>query len=96
MIDFNADQVTPTNTGQLIVAIDIAAFIDVATFKAKVDEVWETMKSSPLLPGFDEIRLPGERSARTAAERRAKGIPLHPELDRQLRALADELGIQPL
>jgi LDH2 family malate/lactate/ureidoglycolate dehydrogenase len=96
LIDFNADQITPTNTGQLIVAIDIAAFIDVATFKAKVDEVWEIMKSSPLLPGFDEIRLPGERSARTAAERRAKGIPLHPELDRQLRAFADELGVEPL
>ena len=96
VIDFNADQVTPTNTGQLIVAIDIAAFIDVATFKAKVDEVWETMKSSPLLPGFDEIRLPGERAARTVAERKAKGIPLHPELDRQLRTLADELGVAPL
>ncbi|HZA66489.1 MAG TPA: Ldh family oxidoreductase, partial [Geminicoccaceae bacterium] len=53
-IDFNADLVSPTNTGQFVVAIDIRAFIDPDAFKRQIDVVWDTMKSSPLLPGFDE------------------------------------------
>lgn len=96
VIDFNADFVTPTNTGQFVLALDIAAFMDVDAFKAEVDDVWDTMKSSPTLPGFDEIRLPGERSGRVAEARRAGGIPLHPDLDQALATLAIELDIEPL
>src|SRR6266481_5458924 len=52
VVDFNHDFSTLTNTGHLIVAVNIAAFADVPSFKAKVDEIWDVMKSSPLLPGF--------------------------------------------
>ncbi|HEY2663077.1 MAG TPA: Ldh family oxidoreductase, partial [Candidatus Binataceae bacterium] len=69
VVDFNRDFSSVTNTGHMIVAVNIAAFADVPAFKAKVDEIWELMKSSPLLPGFDEIRLPGERSAKIYADR---------------------------
>ena len=37
VIDFNHDDTSVTNTGQAIVAIDIAAFGDVAVFKDRVD-----------------------------------------------------------
>jgi L-2-hydroxycarboxylate dehydrogenase (NAD+) len=95
-IDFNADQVTPTNTGQAIMALDIAAFGDPAAFKAEVEQVRADMKASPTLPGFDEVRLPGERTARIRAERARDGIPLHGQLDAALRKVADELGVAPL
>ena len=95
-IDFNADFTTPTNTGQFVVAIDIGAFIDLEAFKREIDRAWDTMKSSPLLPGFDEIRLPGERTHRVEQERRARGVPLHPALCRTLFDLAAELDIAPL
>ena len=36
VVDFNSDFSTPTNTGQFIVAIDIAAFGDVDSFKQNV------------------------------------------------------------
>jgi LDH2 family malate/lactate/ureidoglycolate dehydrogenase len=96
IVDFNADHVTPTNTGQLMVAVDIAAFTDVEAFKREVDAVWSEMKSSPPMPGFDEIRLPGERSAQIEEERGRDGIPVNPELVRQLHRLADELEVAPL
>jgi L-2-hydroxycarboxylate dehydrogenase (NAD+) len=95
-IDFNADQVTPTNTGQAIMALDIAAFGDPAAFKAEVEQVRADMKASPTLPGFDEVRLPGERTARIREERARDGIPLHSQLDTALRKVADELGVAPL
>ena len=79
-----------------MVAIDVAAFIDLDAFKHEIDRAWDTMKSSPLLPGFDEIRLPGERTHRVEQERRARGVPLHPALCRTLFDLAAELDIAPL
>jgi L-2-hydroxycarboxylate dehydrogenase (NAD+) len=93
VVDFNRDFSTLTNTGHLIVAVNIAAFADVPVFKAKVDEIWDLMKSSPLLPGFDEIRLPGERSAQIYRERVANGVPMSPELHGALDQLADRLAV---
>jgi L-2-hydroxycarboxylate dehydrogenase (NAD+) len=96
VVDFNRDFSTVTNTGHMIVAVNIAAFADVPAFKVKVDEIWELMKSSPLLPGFDEIRLPGERSAKIYADRTSNGVPITPELRSTLDELADRLGIERL
>src|SRR6266850_1692070 len=38
VIDFNADDASPTNTGQAILAIDISAFDDLSSFKTRIDE----------------------------------------------------------
>jgi LDH2 family malate/lactate/ureidoglycolate dehydrogenase len=96
VVDFNADSKTLTNTGHAIVAVNIAAFADVNTFRQSVDEIWEQMKSSPKLPGVDEIRLPGERSEKIYEERVANGIPVSAELRKVLDELADRLGVDRL
>src|SRR6202521_6195481 len=96
VVDYTVDSNTASNTGQAIVALDIATFADVQTFKQQVDELWEVMKSSPTLPGVDEVRLPGERSAQVSRERMAHGLPLGAELRKVLDELADRLGIQRL
>jgi len=93
VIDFNKDFSSPANTGHLIIAVNIAAFADVPTFKKQVDEIWDAMKSSPKLPGADDIRLPGERSAKVYEDRMANGVPLDRELRLALDELADQLGI---
>jgi len=84
----------PSNTGQAIIAVDIAAFANVQAFKQDVDEVWDVMKSSPTLPGVDEVRLPGEHSEMLYRERMAQGVPLGAQLRKVLDELADRLGIQ--
>lgn len=93
VVDFNADSKSLTNTGHAIVAVNIAAFTDVAAFKRSVDDIWEQMKSSPRLPGVNEIRLPGERSAKLFEERMTNGVPVSAELRRALDELADRVGI---
>jgi L-2-hydroxycarboxylate dehydrogenase (NAD+) len=93
VVDYTVDSKTPSNTGQCILAVDIAAFADVATFKQKVDEVWDTMKSSPTLPGVDEVRLPGERSEQIYGERMAHGVPISEGQRKILNDLADRLGV---
>lgn len=93
VVDYTVDSKTASNTGQSILAVDIAAFADVEAFKRDVDEVWDVMKSSPTLPGVDEVRLPGERSENLYRERMARGVPLSPPLRKALDELADRLGI---
>jgi len=92
-VDFNADQGTPTNTGQLMVAISIAAFGDVAEFKRTVDRVIRDLHDSPTMPGVEAVRVPGERSHRIRIERERTGIPLHGSLRARLDALAERLGV---
>jgi L-2-hydroxycarboxylate dehydrogenase (NAD+) len=96
VVDYTVDSKTPSNTGQAVVALNIAAFADVQAFKQNVDEVWDVMKSSPTLPGVEEIWLPGERSERLFRERMLQGVPLGAELRKVLDDLADRLTIQRL
>lgn len=96
VVDMNSDSKSVTNTGHFIVALDIEAFADLAEFKRDVDEIWQQMKSSDRLPGVEDIRLPGERLAKTEADYGANGIPVAAPLAGRLEALAADLGIAPL
>jgi L-2-hydroxycarboxylate dehydrogenase (NAD+) len=96
VVDFNADSSSLTNTGHLIVAVNVAAFADVQKFKETVDEIWDQMKSSPKLPGVQEIRLPGERSTGIYDDRTANGLPVSRELRASLDDLADRLKLERL
>jgi L-2-hydroxycarboxylate dehydrogenase (NAD+) len=96
VIDFNHDDDSVTNTGQAIAAINIAAFGDVATFKAAVDTLVRDFRGSERIPGVDRILVPGERSQKTREARTRDGIPIAPALMRGLDQVADELGIAKL
>ncbi|HUF81740.1 MAG TPA: Ldh family oxidoreductase [Burkholderiales bacterium] len=93
VVDFNADDTTPTNTGHVIVAIDVAAFQPVAEFKRSVDALIRDIRDSKRLPGVDRIRLPGEGSRAARADRAKNGIPLPAPLTAALHQLAAELNI---
>ncbi|MBF0280319.1 MAG: Ldh family oxidoreductase [SAR324 cluster bacterium] len=96
VVDWNADDVSVTNTGQFIVAISIESFAEIETFKRAVDGVVRSMQSSPTLPGFDKVQVPGEQSFAKKQERTANGIPMHEKLFQSLQNLASELKIEPL
>ncbi len=96
VVDFNADDSTPTNTGHAIVAISVEAFQPVAQFKASVDALVRDIRNSQRLPGVDRIWLPGEQSAIKREERATLGIPMPAPLLASLDALARELRIAPL
>ena len=96
VIDFNHDDDSVTNTGQAIAAINVGAFIDIATFKANVDTLVRDFRGSSRMPGVERISVPGERSHETRLTRGKNGIPIAPALARNLNQLADELGIAKL
>jgi LDH2 family malate/lactate/ureidoglycolate dehydrogenase len=96
VIDFNHDQDGTTNTGQFMVAIDIARFVPLATFAAETDRHLADLRASKRLPGVDRIRLPGDRRRACRVERLRDGIPLPAALLGQLDKLAGELGVPTL
>jgi ureidoglycolate dehydrogenase (NAD+) len=78
-----------------ILAIDIAAFRPLGEFVDDADALAAILKTLPRQEGFDEILLPGERSARTEAERRKSGIPIPRKLWAELEAMAAAHAIKP-
>jgi L-2-hydroxycarboxylate dehydrogenase (NAD+) len=96
VVDFNADDTTPTNTGHCIVAINIQAFQPVAEFKQNVDALVRDLRGSERLPGVEHIHIPGEGAHAARADRLKNGVPLPPALKAALDTLASELGIAPL
>jgi len=91
--DFTNDTVTASNTGQFIAAISLSAFGDPAAFKADVDAAFRDIGESEPLPGFERVRIPGDRREEIYKDRVANGIPLHRNLLKVFSEIAAELGI---
>jgi LDH2 family malate/lactate/ureidoglycolate dehydrogenase len=96
VIDFNADHVSVTNTGQAILVIDLAAFGDPQDFKHAVDKLVRDLRGAERLPGVERIWLPGEQSHQRRQQYATTGIPLSAGVVADLTTLAGELGIAPL
>jgi LDH2 family malate/lactate/ureidoglycolate dehydrogenase len=96
VVDFNADDTTPTNTGHAIVAISVEAFGDVQTFKRSVDALVRDLRGSQRLPGIERIWMPGEQSHAKRVERSQLGVPMPGPLLASLGELARELKIATL
>jgi LDH2 family malate/lactate/ureidoglycolate dehydrogenase len=96
VIDFNKDDKTATNTGQVIVALDITRFSPVEAFKRNVDEIIRQMRNSKRMHSVERIRVPGEQSHATWLERSNIGVPMNDTLFKDLQHLASDLGIEGL
>ncbi len=76
------------------IAIDIAFFMPVAAFKARMDDFIAEVKSSALRPGFDEIYVPGEIDHQREQGYRRDGAQLDAQVYERLRELAQTLGVE--
>jgi LDH2 family malate/lactate/ureidoglycolate dehydrogenase len=66
--------------GYLIMAIDPEVMLPLDQFKRHTTDMLARVKATPRQPGVDEIRIPGERSARARTRLRKEGI----EIDRKI------------
>jgi LDH2 family malate/lactate/ureidoglycolate dehydrogenase len=94
--DVTSPQERETNTGHLMIALDVSRFVPIETFKAEMDRHIHDLASSKRLPGVDEIRIPGQGRVARRAERQRDGVPLAPTLLKQLDEVANSLNITPL
>src|SRR5262245_9402259 len=94
--EFGTDATGEANTGQFVVALDVARFMPLDDFKREVDRHIRELTSSARLPGFDAVRLPGAGRRRRKDDRGRNGEVLTPALRKQLDELAATLKLKPL
>jgi LDH2 family malate/lactate/ureidoglycolate dehydrogenase len=75
------------------IALDIAWFLPVDDFKARMDDFVRMCKTAALRPGFDEILVPGEIDYRREMDYRRNGARLDSVIFDELKVLAAALGI---
>jgi LDH2 family malate/lactate/ureidoglycolate dehydrogenase len=80
-------------TNQTFVAIDIARFMPVADFTARVERLVERVKSAKPAAGYDEVLVAGDPEWRTEAERLREGIPLGKGTWQSLLDTAQKYGV---
>ncbi len=96
LIDYAADVDRAANTGQFICALDPAAFGEVAAIGKAVDRVAGEMRGSAVMPGFEEVRVPGDGRAARQADRTTNGVPIPDALRAVLDGIAEETGVAAL
>ncbi len=71
-------QENPTRgaSGFLCMALQIEAFVDMNEYRTEVRHLSDWIKSSRVMPGTDQIYLPGEIEQQRIRERTASGIPI--------------------
>jgi LDH2 family malate/lactate/ureidoglycolate dehydrogenase len=78
----------------VVAAIDIGQFTDVASYKEHIDNLIDGIKGLPKADGVKEIMVPGEPEEKTFDDRSKNGIPLPEGTIRNLRGVAERLGIK--
>ncbi len=75
------------------IIVDPGALGDARAIAAEVEKVIAWVKASPPAPGVAEVLIAGEPERRTAAARRASGIPIDERTWQGLTELAGSLGV---
>lgn len=84
---------TKVRVSQMYLAIDIARFMPVEEFRARVERLVTMVKSAPPAAGYDEVLVAGDPEWRIEAERRVSGVPVGPGTWEALAAAAARLGV---
>ena len=75
-------------------AIKIEAFTKLEQFKRDMDEYMKALVDTPPAPGHNRVIYAGLPEHETEIDRRANGIPLHPEVVEWFAHIASELTIE--
>jgi uncharacterized oxidoreductase len=84
-----------TSNGMVLVALDVAQFIDLQVYFDEVNQLVTHLKTSQLASGFTEILLPGEVAARRRVTASSAGVSLSSEVWASMVGAAAKVGVIP-
>ena len=79
--------------GHFVMAMNVAAFVDVDEFKARIDVSIRQVHESRRAPGVGRLWVAGEREFETRRRNQADGIPLNEVTLGDIAVSAQELGV---
>ena len=83
----------PTDVGSVFVAINVASFMDLPKFQARMDAAIREIKACEKADGVQRIYVPGEIEFETKAKRLIEGIPIPEVVVKEFRALGNMLAV---
>ncbi len=83
----------PGHASHHFLAYRIDAFSDPGVFLDHMDDFMRGLRETPPAPGHERVLYAGLPEHETEQERRAHGIPYHPDVIDWFRKTADELGV---
>jgi len=85
---------TPRHLGHFFIVLDPLRFVSADLYEAGMNAYLTDLRSQPARSG-KRVMAPGDREWAVEAQRRRDGIPVSSSLEREFKALADQLSIQP-
>lgn len=79
--------------GMFILALQVEAFAPRERFAMQIEHMAQALLGAPTAPDAEEILLPGDLELRTREQRQREGIPIPTGTWKEIRALAEELGV---
>lgn len=80
--------------GHYFMAYDISRFSDLSTFKSDMDEYLRAILDCRPAPGEERVIYPGVPEHEAELDRKANGIPYHPEVIEWFRKITAELSVE--
>jgi len=84
----------PSAIGHFFGALRVDGFRPVDEFKAALDDLQRRLKNAPTAEGQARIYIHGEKEYEETERRLRDGIPLNPKVAADMRAIADEVGVE--
>ena len=88
------DEKVGEGTGHFFGAMRIDGFRPADEFKASMDKWIETFKNAKTIDGKSEVLIPGEPERRIEAKIREEGIHIIPAIVKEMKEIADYLGVE--
>ncbi len=83
----------PQNVGHFFITIDVNKFMDIKTFKHRMDLYIRDIKTEPKAEDVEEIFIPGEMESRRSEQRKKNGINLSQNVQRELTNIGMKYGV---
>lgn len=82
------------NQGAMVITFRVDLFMDLAEFKAEMDEYVRRVRQLAPLDGFDQTYMPGGLEAERELEYRRAGVPVGNRHRQELEKMAQVLNIE--
>jgi LDH2 family malate/lactate/ureidoglycolate dehydrogenase len=79
--------------GHFFLAINVASFIGLDSFKKTAGNIMRGLRTAKKVPGEKRIYTAGEKEYEAELERSKTGIPLNKSLQRDIKIMKEELGL---
>lgn len=93
IVDLYDESDRPQNVGHFFLALDVEAFMPLAEFHARMDQLVQEMRRQPRQPGVERIYVPGEWEYELSERSQNEGVSLPITGVRELDELARGLDV---